>query len=598
MQVLSHPRLSRTLQVLQSNPAAKIFLVNVATVAAPRVYIDYHRNKDAGNESLFYEGFSLFSNYIAPGLLALGTASLLKKFNNPLHINTTQWISNEAVDAFSHHYKAALGKLDNRLVDPKARKEAFFHQVLSHLEAKRSLDGKLTHLGPQHIQELAHDVTALPLKEKASQSLIHKLTARLESADQISLLAAPNGKAMAIQPKDFLTQLSKMGHEFQKVHTADQIHHLVSKVHFSNNAKAAFSLSIVAGLGFFAQFINKWITKERTGKTGFVGTENLIAMEDDEPEASNQLPAMTVRPAPSQADDKTIGAKLVGQVHVPGHATKQNEAQANNPETMQQQALGKTHSFHPVSKTTADQTKNQNDKKNQQQPTFGGFASNQFLPNVDQLKYIIYPAGIIGKMLASRSIDELRETAIKAGFAYFNLLFIPNLVENVVAYAAGKHHIFSRKPDLKPLTSESGLWEKTKYYFKSVNQAHIRSYEDINLYAKQYAQKLSAMKGEALEKELKTLIPKPEMLLSRLNTIQNPLEREQHLSDAILKRLSWVKNAAVLSGILYSALTLGIGLNLLNIYITNRRYTRNGADDEGNPLFGLASHNPFAKHTS
>jgi hypothetical protein len=318
-------------------------------------------------------------------------------------------------------------------------------------------------------------------------------------------------------------------------------------------------------------------------------------MQDDELEPSNQLPA---RPAPKSADDKTIGGKLVSQVHVPGHAAKQNADQVNDPDMMQQQTPEKAHGLHPMSKTNADPVKNKKDKKNQQEPTFGGFASNQFLPNVDQLKYIIYPAGIIGKMLASRSIDELRETAIKAGFAYFNLLFIPNLVENVVAYAAGKHHIFSRKPDLAPLTADSGLWTKTKYYFKSVNQAHIRSYEDVALYSKQYAQKLSTMKGEALEKELKTLIPKPEMLLSRLSSIQNPLEREQHLTDAVLKRLSWVKNAAVLSGILYSALTLGIGLNLLNIYITKRRFKRNGADDEGNPLFGLASHNPFAKHTN
>jgi len=591
MQVLSHPRLSRTLQVLQSNPAAKIFLVNVATVAAPRVYIDYHRNKDAGNESIFYEGFSLFSNYIAPGLLALGTASLLKKFNNPLHINTTQWISNEAVDAFSHHYKAALGKLDNAVLeqDPAARKKAFFHQVLSHLEAKRSLDGKITHLEPQHIQELAHDVTALPLKGKAPQSLINKLTGHLESADQIKLLAAPHGKALDIQPKDFLSQLSKMGHEFQKVHTGDQVHNLVSKVHFSNSAKAAVSLSIVGGLGFFAQFINKWITKERTGKTGFVGTENLIAVEDDGSEVPVVVP---VRLPANHPDDKTIGGKLVSQVHVPGHAAKQNDVPPTlNPSPSRGEGIKSS----PVDDVNSKKGK---DKKNQPQPAFGGFASNQFLPNVDQLKYIIYPAGIIGKMLASRSIDELRETAIKAGFAYFNLLFIPNLVENVVAYAAGKHHIFSRKPDLKPLTSESGVWEKTKYYFKSVNQAHIRSYEDVALYSKQYAQKLSTMKGEALEKELKTLISKPEALLSRLSTIQNPVEREQHLSDAILKRLSWVKNAAVLSGILYSALTLGVGLNLLNIYITKRRFQRNGADDEGNPLFGLASHNPFVKHTS
>jgi len=529
MQVLSHPKLSRALQALQSKPAAKIFLVSVATVAAPRVYIDYKRNEDAGNESLFYEGFSLFSNFIAPGLLALGTAFALKKVRNPLRLDTTKWIGNDAVYALSQHYAVALKNLGSTLAQHSAdaRKHAFFTQVLSHLEAKQAFDGHRVQLKPADVKSLAKSIVAIPEKAKAPKKLVETMTALLQSADQICLLpAVANGKALDIQPNHFLTNLSSMSVEFQKAQTPEAVSEFVRKVRFSNNAKTAVSLSIVAGLGFSAQFINRWLTKKRTGQTGFVGTEKF------------------------------------GQQHAPAlistYRTNQNA---------------------PVGHSGSSQS---------QSPIFGGFASNQFLPNIDQLRYVIYPAGIIGKMLASRSLDELRETLIKSAFAYFNLLFIPNLVENAVAYGLAKRHAFSQKPQLEPLTAQSTLWTKINYYYQSVNKAQVRSYEDLNLYAKQYAHKLSTLPTEALHGELSTLIANPQALLPLLRNSQSQAEREKILNTVISKRLYWLKNISVLSGLLYSTLTLGVGLNLLNIYITKQKQKKEDNGLKSQLQFGLA----------
>jgi hypothetical protein len=524
MQVFSHPMTSKALQGLQSNFAAKLLFVNVATMAVPRTIIDYQRNKYAGQETGFYEGYSLFSNYAMPGLLALGTASVLKKFNNPFKVNTSSWVSNESIEALAQHYRVALkdsqkaavpqkqtalAKIEAKTqINSKDTRECFLKQTLSHLQGKRAIDGSLTRLSPELVNNFAQELEALAPGQKPDLALARRIGEALGSYDRVELLphasglhALAGGKSLALQPQKFLEHLSSLSHEFKKAGNSTDLDRISQKLCRGNIIKAVVSLSVVASLGFFAQFINKWITRKRTGQTGFVGTMNFSSVS--QPSASHQS-----QPSATQS------------------------------------------------------------------PSFAGLASSQFLPTAEQLKYVIYPAGIFGKMLASRSLDELRETSIKASFAYFNLLFIPNIVENMVAHAAGHPHAFSKTPNLEPFPENSGIWARSKRYFQTVNRSTVRSYEDLAIYAQQLGKKLSTASDTELAQELKTLLRKPESLMAELKTLKTPMMREKAVAEAVMSQLRGVKNKAVLAGLFYSALTLGVGLNLLNIYITNRKHRR------------------------
>src|SRR5688572_20560219 len=105
---LYHPKTTAALKGLQSNIAYKLLFVNMTAMVIPRIYIDYHRNKYAGQETAFYESYSLATNYALPGLMALGTAAYLNKKGNPLGINTKGWIGKDYVDTLSDTYKQSL----------------------------------------------------------------------------------------------------------------------------------------------------------------------------------------------------------------------------------------------------------------------------------------------------------------------------------------------------------------------------------------------------------------------------------------------------------------------------------------------------------
>jgi hypothetical protein len=515
MYSLSHPSVTSGLKSLQSNVAYKLLFVSVTSMTLPRIYVDSHRNKYAGQETAFYETYSLATNYGLPGVLALGTAHALKGVNNPFQVNPSGWVKNENVEALSDIYQRSIHEKN-----PHDTQRQFIKNSLASLQGVDSISGKVTRLAPQAIEAHAAHIQEWMHSDKADSDFVpvmaKKLGEGLGTYDRITM--AQGEKSVGLSPEKFVSQLRYLGEEFQKGHRSEvgadiqkNVQSIAGKLKSSNNIKAAVSLSLLAGIGFSAQFINRWITKRRTGKDEFVGYSDFANGLDQSQKADNQ--------------------------------------QNDNAQPASAQGNGTPH--------------------------FGKLESSQFLPTGEQLKYVIYPAGIIGKLLASRALDEFRETALKAGFAYFNFLWIPNFVENVVANSMKNKHIFVKQPQTAAANGEESGLSRFIQSAKKINNLSVRSYEDVEVYAKRIGEEFSGLNEKQLKETLNSekfqdLLKKKDAVISGFEKLSGS-EKAQRIEKAVARELHGVKNVAVLGNILYSCVTLGFGLNLLNMYITNKK---------------------------
>jgi len=472
------------------NPTLKLLFVNMISMVAPRIIIDSYRNKYAAAETTFYELYSTVVNYGIPCLIALGTASLLGKFRffNPKGVNTKGWIDNESIKTLGNLHK-----------DQKNSAE-YAEKVLNNVEFYRGKKGwqnlnKV--LKPDDLKGHAESLAKL-MQNDVKPENIKKLAGTIgESIGTVDKIKVGN---LNTSLENLLKNTVYLGQQLKNSNGSHEtINTVVKSLTHVNNAKTIASLAIVSALGFSTQFINRWITKKRTGKDEFVGYKDF------------------------GSDNKTS-------------------------------------------------EKNNNNTVNKQNTSFKGLKglpkleSYNILPTKDQLTWVIYPLGILGRVLSVRSGDELREVSLKSAFAYLNFLIIPTFMANWAARSFGNKHVFNNKPQ-KPLPNDTGVLEKLKYKFNGINNLNIRSYDDIEAYSKFKAKKY--VDSNKFEK-LKNILSNPDPILKEIKGKTNE-QKIDLISKSITKELSGIKNASTFAGILYSCLTLGIGVNVLNQIITNRK---------------------------
>jgi hypothetical protein len=558
--ILRNPTTTHIMNSLQSNPVRKLLFINMATMVVPRISIAASRNKYAGQETALYEFIGLFTNFALPGLVALGVANFLDKARkNPLGLRTTGWAKPAYVDSFAEFYKKSVNTVYGQASRPDLRRETLAHfvrSVLGHLEVPDPVQAKSNKLTEKQLEQFTEDVLKLMNLPKAEakaalQSTAQKLANALGSYDRLIL---KGGKDTVTQSNTLIQHLSFLGKEFQKSHTSElpaqivgNLENIVKRMHQSILVKSAVSMTAWIGLACSLQFINRWITKLRTGQTGFVGYTDF-----------NQQPAGGKKPPkilsnPPQQPLMASSSPLASPPPVP-----QPAGQPTAP------ALAS-----PVARIGMQNT------LPSQQVSFSGWLPNvkssQFLPTVEQLK-VVYPLGALGRLLASRDLSEARETLILSGFGTLNFLFIPNLVENLVARGFKNPKIFSNVPDFGQKQPKN-MAEKLNQEFLRLNQSSIRSYQDIEAYSKKMGEQLAHQSDEVIHKHLSGILREADPELKKLGGLSAEAKAQQ-IAALVAKELNGIKNISSIAGITYSCLTLGVGLNLLNVYITNKKRAR------------------------
>ncbi len=480
------------------DPTMKLLFINCTSLIAPSIIVDSFRNKYAGAETAFYQLFNSVVNYFVAGLIALGVAAGFNSILNPSKVNTMGWVSNKSVDFLKEQYEhnKTLAQFAQNILEKASASHEFQNVNLN----------DIARAGKVNLPEISTQI----FNPENHKNIVEILGKHLGTVDNITV-AAKQGKFYETSLPQLVKDLNYLGKEFKKASSPSTLDKIASRIKNTNRMKTIASIGIVATLGFFSQFINNWITKKRTGKSGFVGYKEF-----------------------GQNVDKNTHSK---------------ENNKNN-----------TTSFKGIIELPS-------------------LESKKFMPTYEQLKWVIYPAGVVGKNLFCRSDDERREVLLKTSFAFLNFLVIPSFIDNLMAYSYKNKHLFNNiNNDNKKLflnNKNAGFLEKTVNFFKNLplmNKLEIRSYKDIEAYSHYVAQDLE---NKPLNKQiLAEYIKNPsEELIRKINRL-NGSEKTKELALAIQKELKGIKNVSKFASIAYSLLTLGIGINVINIIITNKKHKK------------------------
>ena len=254
-----------------------------------------------------------------------------------------------------------------------------------------------------------------------------------------------------------------------------------------NKGRALFGFLVGSGIGMSVQPINMWITKKRTGKTGFVGGSENCGKDTSTKFLLERVGVATA-----------MGAMVLATLKC-------------NPKDF----LNKM--------------------------AFKGMA-----PTLDQLKGI-YGATILGRVMVTRSEDELRESGVKDTCGFLSWLVLGDFVNRGVAHAfyGKKLWNYNKEIDGNQFTG-SVLKSRSEILREALRGVGIST---ITKDAKTGMDR--AMGIDEMMKELKN----------------NPLAK---LIQKSTRKKLWALNAAQVAGYAFTGVALGAGIPMLNIHMTRK----------------------------
>lgn len=288
--------ITQSLITIDTNPMINAALLDVFSMVIPRTYVDTkERNKYAGAETLFRELTGTVIVCLSSGFFAKGIANLYNKFVNPeTKINPKSWVSNDGLDLLHH----AWNKSGNQT-------EKYVSNVLSNMSGVdgrgisewKDIDWKNTEWSDsskwnnfswnnskfENLQnnlknkdeivktfsEIINDKTIDKKDEKQALEIIeHRIGNALKVTNSVDVKF--DNKVFSTSLTNILRDTLDLGKNIFTNHTINT-ESAIEKLTKMNKVKTLGSLAIASTLGLTNQYINRKITKKRTGTDAFVG---------------------------------------------------------------------------------------------------------------------------------------------------------------------------------------------------------------------------------------------------------------------------------------------------------------------------------------
>lgn len=521
---------TQTLNFLNTSPAIGACFVDFFSMVLPRTIVDSTRSKDAGMETAFREGSGTFNHGLA-GFVGLGAGYLVSSaFNKANGVRShLVFTNNDAFDVFSEfiNKSSANGAIKN---------EQYYRDIAKNMEFLNTTNGgaksytnivgddipkKFAELMTQDKtdkyklpKDIMKEVQALFIGEKGSGATV-RLTNPTTGAIIEDSIENHIKNAFSVN-KVFAHKLKNDAKELAKsVSEPGYAAKILDNPTFINSIKKLKTKTAVAGLaipltiGMGTQPLNRYLTKKRTGKEGFVGVEGR------EPDKSNGFKAAKV------VLGLAMGSAMVSTI-------------LKSPSMLYKKPL----------KALPEILSNLQYKG--------------MVPTMNQFKFI-YGMTIMSRIFAVRDKNEMRESAIKDSLGFANWLILGGFVSKLASRGFSK--LLSKKGvegiinyDSKEHGVAKGFKKLGKFITKSVEKTH----EEILYPALEKAGIKVLENGKALpfRKLMKDLAEKAKADPTLLNVYKETSSRLKY------------KNWSQLIGYAYSGLVLGYGITKLNIAIT------------------------------
>lgn len=262
---------SKALYTLSNNDMLNASFVDVFAMDTPRTIVETkNRGKQAGIEMGFREYTGTFIAEFSAALFAIFASKIIaKKLNPQIDVNSSSWITNRGLNVFSEIYSQSektpqsfVEKIMNSISGITGSKTRLFKDVeddkrkdivnkitdiITNNLDKKEQDKKLNLIQDDIIRSLGADnnITIKSGKYEVSSNLSHTLRDIVDSGKNIFF--------------------KKSGGDVTKT---------LSKLKTMNNLRIAIAIPLSMLLAISNQYLNRFLTKKRTGIDNFVGENN------------------------------------------------------------------------------------------------------------------------------------------------------------------------------------------------------------------------------------------------------------------------------------------------------------------------------------
>ncbi len=259
--------LSKALYALNNNDMLNASFVDIFAMDTPRTIVETrHRGKQAGIEMGFREYTGTFiAEFSATVFALLGTKLFNKLYKPSVATNNSSWITNKGLETFKEIYS----KSDKT---PTGFVEGVLNSMTGLAGSKYKSFSLIDKEKTKGIKESLVNLITENCDKKTAKNVLHNV-----QDDIAGLLGADNNIILNSGEKEFSANLTHVLRDTvdagRNIFFKDGVNkqEVINKLKFINNAKIAFAIPASMLLAITNQYINRQLTKKRTGIDNFVG---------------------------------------------------------------------------------------------------------------------------------------------------------------------------------------------------------------------------------------------------------------------------------------------------------------------------------------
>lgn len=433
--------------LIQTHEIAGPVIVNTFSMVIPRTAIDFFtRSKETGIETGRRELTSLISSSLMPGLYALGTGGLLGMFYG---VKGTLPVNNSIMA----HLKSAWDATSNKDFGNKSIEEYVVNTLKG---TKKIVQGKSKSFSKKEIEEVSK-IIAEYIKERVDKknpkyefkTVTKKVVGILKTEQELNVGSVESSVGNLIR-----SSKEMMVNVFHKYKTPEKIEKAFEKLTNICKKRTFAGLAIAGAIALSTQYVNRYLTKRKTGSSAFVGLPNYDKI-------ANQKKKKNI------FDWKLIAEKTAS-VAIMACMLGATLSEKMNPKKIWNFFVSKPHKL---------------------------AAKLQFkgnFPSLNQLR-LLSAVTYSGRMLAASDRNELRETNIRDIFGYLNWLVFGGFVTKLVG-----HSISGGKLCVEKKPFEGGGWIKKQLHI--IKNTYLMSRNEINANYPKLAKNLTWQRNFAIGK--------------------------------------------------------------------------------------------------
>lgn len=288
--------ITKALSTINTNAMANAALVDTFAMVLPRTYVDTKkRNKYAGAETFFREATGTVIVCLSAGTIAKGIAKIYNRLiDKNTNVNPNLWITDNSFDLLNHSWKKSEGNVQKYVKNIFSNISGADGQNINHWKdinwenvqwfndknwdnikwESPSLNGIQHRLkNDKQIINITSDfINSENAHKNDVKNILKIIEHRISNALGVnsSIDIKLDDKLHNTSLKNIIRDTYHLGKELFKVADVDLVK-TESKLKAMNKTKNLGAIGIAAGLGLLDQYINRKITKKRTGTDNFVG---------------------------------------------------------------------------------------------------------------------------------------------------------------------------------------------------------------------------------------------------------------------------------------------------------------------------------------